>query len=162
MMTHRIRRATCGLIASIALTGWTAVQATEVPSWPDWMAGSWCGGHGETHVEEVWLRSGGGLMLGMSRTTDPYRNEFEHLRIELQGSHLVYQAQPQGRPAVPFTRGRHGPDFVEFDNPQHDFPQRIRYQREGDQLRAEISGPGRDGQTKSIPFHYRACALNGG
>lgn len=139
-----------------------AALAADSPSWPDWMAGSWCGARGEARIEEVWLRPAGGLMLGLSRTAAPRRSEFEHLRIEVQGGQLVYQAQPQGRPAVPFTAGRQGTDFVEFDNPKHDFPQRVRYQRDGDHLRAEISGPGRDGQRKVIGFDYRACALNGG
>ena len=136
--------------------------ATESMSWPEWLAGSWCGGRGETRTEEVWLRAQGGLMLGMSRTAGPRRTEFEGLRIETQNGQLVYQAQPQGRPGVPFTLSAQGADFVEFSNPQHDFPQRIRYQRQGEQLKAEISGPGRDGKPKTIPFDYRACALNAG
>lgn len=150
----------CARILSSALT--LSAAAAFAAEAPGWLAGSWCGGRGDTRIEEVWLRPGGGLMLGMSRTGGPRRTEFEHLRIETQGGTLVYQAQPQGRPAVPFTIGRQGADFVEFDNPQHDFPQRIRYQRQGDQLRAEISGPGRDGQLKTIAFDYRACPLNGG
>jgi hypothetical protein len=41
-----------------------------------------------------------------------------------------------------------------FENLEHDFPQRIEYQRDGDRLTATISGPGEDGEVQSISFGW--------
>ena len=44
-----------------------------------------------------------------------------------------------------------------FENPQHDFPQRIEYRRTGHALHAEIAGP-RQGKERVIAFDYELCA----
>lgn len=51
----------------------------------------------------------------------------------------------------------HGENWVVFENPQHDFPKRIEYRRDGTALKASISGPGDDGKILRIPFDYRRC-----
>lgn len=53
------------------------------------------------------------------------------------GSGFVVRAgQPEGRAATPFRLTSHGPNWARFENPTHDYPKTIRYQREGDRLRA--------------------------
>ena len=143
---------------------WPAVlQAQPVEAWPQWMAGSWCSLKGETRTEELWLAPAGGLMLGMSRSVNTRRTEFEHLRIEWREGALVYLAQPQGRPAVAFRESRREPQALTFGNPDHDFPKTIRYWREGPRLLAEIAGPaGPQGAERAIRFDYGPCPLNGG
>src|SRR5205809_205592 len=44
-----------------------------------------------------------------------------------------------GGPAVPFRLTAHGRTSATFDNPGHDFPQRIRYVRTGNMMVATIS-----------------------
>lgn len=136
-----------------------AARASE--PWPDWMAGSWCGSLGKARVEEIWLRPAGGLMLGMSRTVGMRGAQFELMRVQLQEGKPVLWAQPQGGTAVVFAMREQGAQHLEFHNPTHDFPQSIRYQREGERLLAEIAGTLPNGQLRRIRFEYQACALNG-
>ena len=61
-----------------------------------------------------------------------------------------------GRPTI-FSQAARGDGWIRFENPAHDFPNRIEYRRQGDRLRAYIAGPGRDGKQVKIPFEYRRC-----
>jgi hypothetical protein len=99
-------------------------------------------------------------MLGMGRTVSASGQrpaQFEFLRVELRDGVPTYLAQPQGVPAVAFRLIQSGDSSVRFENPAHDFPQRIEYRRNGSALRAEIAGP-RGGQERVIGFDYRPCA----
>lgn len=106
----------------------------------------------------------GGTMLGVSRTV---RNdtlvEFEHLQIAERGGHLVYIAQPSRQPRAEFTTRVASDTLVAFENPSHDFPQRIIYRRRGaDSLLARIEGT-MGGQARSVDFPYvRARCPAGG
>ena len=124
-----------------------------------WLSGHWCARSGEQLIEEYWLPAQGDLALGMSRTVEAGKTRsFEFLRIEHSGTVTNYVAQPQGRPATAFALSASGADWVRFENPQHDFPQRVEYGRTATGLHAEIAGPGRDGKETVIRFDYRACA----
>lgn len=108
---------------------------------------SWMSGHWQTtaangsRVEENWLDARGGVMLGISRTiSGDQLREFEFLRIQAGEDGVpAYLAQPGGQPAVPFRLTAHDATSATFDNPQHDFPQRIVYRRSGDTMIATIS-----------------------
>ena len=52
---------------------------------------------------------------------------------------LVYYGAPKGRARVAFAMLSSSPREIVFVNPHHDYPQRIRYWREGMDLYAEIS-----------------------
>lgn len=107
-----------------------------------WMSGRW-----ETEaangrwVEESWSDARGGVMLGVSRTVSGERlREFEFLRIQLGEDGVpAYLAQPGGQSPVAFRLSAHDATSATFDNPQHDFPQRIVYRRTGDTMVATIS-----------------------
>jgi hypothetical protein len=107
-----------------------------------WMSGHWetAAGNGPW-TEENWSDPRGGVMLGMSRTLNGDRlREFEFLRIQPgEDGVAAYLAQPGGQPAVPFRLTAHDATSATFDNPGHDFPQRIRYVRAGDTMVATIS-----------------------
>jgi len=107
-----------------------------------WLAGHWELEQQGTRTEEVWLAPGGGFMLGMNREARPDgKGSFEYLRIEPRKDGLVYLASPGGRAPTEFPLADLGERFVLFENPAHDFPQRIRYEltKEG-QLHARVSG----------------------
>lgn len=120
---------------------------------PAWLAGRWCtaeGARGRTC--EQWQPPAGGMMLGSSQTVKGGQTrEFEFLRIALDGDTAVYLAQPGGTPAVAF-RAVAGGEGVTFVNATHDYPQRIHYRVNGDELTAEISLA--DG-SKPMRFNYR-------
>ncbi len=149
------------LLAMIALTSAPGLQAEDADTakFPDWMSGHWCSLDASSQGDEYWLPAAGGLMIGLSRTvTAGSKTQFEFLRIELIDGVPTYLAQPQGRTATAFKRNDSGDDWIRFENPAHDFPQRIEYRREGKALHAKIAGRGKDGEEFSIPFEYRRCA----
>jgi Domain of unknown function (DUF6265) len=120
----------------------TARPATQTPiSVLSWMAGSWAGAAEGVEMEEHWTSPRGGCMLGLHRDVAKGRTVlFEFLRIEEQGGKLVYLASPKGAPPTPFTAVEVGPSRVVFENPTHDFPQRILYWRDGTDLVARVEG----------------------
>lgn len=100
-----------------------------------WMSGQWqTEAQNEDFTQEVWSEPRGGIMLGYSRSGRGERTrEFEFLRIQAGADGvLTYYAQPGGRPPVGFRLVAHDSTSATFENPQHDFPQRIRYERVGD------------------------------
>lgn len=106
-----------------------------------WMSGLWLAESAGRWTEESWSAPRGGVMLGHSRTgREDVLREFEFLRIAPGADGvLAYLAQPGGRPAVSFRLVARERTSATFENPQHDFPQRIRYVRDGDSLTATIS-----------------------
>jgi Domain of unknown function (DUF6265) len=124
------------------LLGATSLAVSAQPSLPTFVVGCWLGEHADSRRSsyEVWMAPKADRMLAISHTVLPTRTEFEFLRIERTSGNVDYVAQPQGRPPTRFRMTDSSATHAEFANPEHDFPQRIRYTREGDLLRAEISG----------------------
>jgi len=137
-----------GLFVSI-LTGCGSPASTDSkpPIHPcAWLAGTWRAvdeRDGRTIVTtEHWLDFTRFGSLAVSRTMiEDDEVFFEFLRIRTSRSATEYIAQPRGRsPGVAFKLVELGDQRAVFANPEHDFPQRIIYQREGDELRARIEG----------------------
>ncbi len=148
-----IRLATAIVIVLIG-----TVCAADTTSSLAWMSGRWCAAPGDEDVEELWLPPRGDMLLGMSRAVASSGTvAFEYLRIVETEGILHYVAQPGGRPPTSFRQTGSGTQWIRFENPDHDFPQRIEYRRDGDKLYAEIAGPGEDGKETVIPFDYRRC-----
>ncbi|MBJ7442514.1 MAG: hypothetical protein JHD35_26330 [Sphingopyxis sp.] len=106
-----------------------------------WMAGQWSREEGDRWTEESWTAPRGGVMLGHSRSGrgDSLR-EFEFLRIAAGADGApAYIAQPGGRAPVVFPLVRRDGMSATFENPAHDYPQRIHYVRGGDAMTATIS-----------------------
>lgn len=132
--------------------------ATAATGELDWLAGHWCGGRAERTINEVWLPEAGGALLGMSRTVRGGKMEsFEFMRLVPEGKDVGFHVQPNGLPATVFAITGRGEGSLVFENPAHDFPNRIEYRRDGDGLRATIAGPGRDGKKLEILFEYSRC-----
>jgi len=97
-----------------------------------WLGGAWVGTRGTggtTSIEERWSMPLGGAMLAVSRTVSRGRmSAFEFLRIVERDAGLVYIAQPGGRPATEFVLTELGKTRAVFENPRHDYPQRIVYE----------------------------------
>ena len=80
-------------------------------------------------------------MVGMNRVSDAASLLFfEHLRIEDADGAVVYTANPRGQQETHFARTSSGPQWIQFDNPDHDFPQTLRYERAGDRMTVTASG----------------------
>lgn len=106
-----------------------------------WLSGTWVLKNGGKTTEEHWRPLQGTTLLGSSHTYDDKRTQFvEHLRITAMRGTIAYIAMPDGadHPTVfPVTKIETG--CVEFENPQHDHPQRIRYEKTADGVTATIS-----------------------
>ncbi len=125
-----------------ALLAASPLAAAEKQAMPGWLAGAWeeAGAEGRW-ADEFWTPPRGDIMLGAARIG---RGEtlgiFEHSRIirKADGT-LAFVAQPFGRPPAEFPMVAAGELMIEFANPAHDYPQRVRYWREGDRLKARVS-----------------------
>ena len=106
-----------------------------------WLAGDWVREEGEHWTEESWTNPRGGVMLGHSRSgRGESLREFEFIRIARgDDGAIAYIAMPQGGAPVAFRLVRQERTRATFENPAHDFPQRIAYARDGDTLTATIS-----------------------
>lgn len=117
------------------------------PALPGWMAGCWEQRDGDRWVEECWMKPRGDIMLGNSRTGVGDRvTEWETMQIVLDQeagdgpvARMAFWAAPEGQKRTLFAWNPDSTPGVTFSNVAHDYPQRIRYWREGDVLNAEIS-----------------------
>jgi hypothetical protein len=123
-----------------------------------WLQGCWEGGSADETVEEFWAPPRGGSMVGMSRTVRGGELAgYELVVVRERDDRLVYIAHPSGQASAEFLSTSLSASRAIFENPQHDFPQRIGYERTGARLQAWIEGT-KDGHTRRIEFPYRRAA----
>jgi hypothetical protein len=120
------------------------------------LAGEWTATTAEGDVREAWGPPRGNAMLGTSHTVAGGRTLFfEYVRIEARSTGLVYLASPLGRhPPTAFALVESDRDRVVFENPEHDFPQRVVYERNGDRLDASIEGND-NGKVRTESWSYQ-------
>lgn len=125
------------LLLFLALTT-ASIQAQTLTDL-DWMSGYWTSSENGTTMEELWTPASGGMMLGLHRDVfGNGRSSFENIRIVQTAEGIVYLASPGGKPATPFTLKEVSAQKAVFENLEHDFPQRIIYSKEGNNLTARI------------------------
>ncbi|MEQ1818259.1 MAG: DUF6265 family protein [Terricaulis sp.] len=137
------------LIFLAALLSATSAFAEEPDSFT-WMRGCWRteapreAESGATFTE-VWIAPPGPTMFGYAyHEGEGQFQGWEQMRIERADGGAYFVAMPNGDPPVRFRWDGAG-DFngrgqvAEFVNPEHDYPQRVRYARANDQLTATIS-----------------------
>jgi Domain of unknown function (DUF6265) len=94
----------------------------------------------------------------MGRTVAKNR-ELEHEFLQIRqgpAGDLFYIAQPSGQKEATFNLTSLTDNTVVFENPEHDFPQKISYTLKPDgTLLATIEGPAPDGKPKVIEYLYQ-------
>jgi hypothetical protein len=152
----------------IALVGALAagLASAQAPASIDrlgWLAGCWAGERGERRFEEHWMAPRGGAMLGMGRTVrGEALAEYEHLLIREEAGVLVFTAKPSRQPQASFPAVSGGEGEIAFENPAHDFPQRVSYRRQADGgLLARIEGQ-QGGKARAVEFPMRRVACPAG
>jgi hypothetical protein len=154
-----MRAPVCNTLLATAL----AVAAAPARAADDplaWISGQWCGGNGDQRIEEFWLPAQGGGSVGLSRTIAGGRMiSFEFMRIANIDGKVSLLAQPGGAPATEFARTDGGEGWIRFGNPAHDYPQWLEYRRKGNQLVAQIGGPGAGGKEEVVTYRYERCPV---
>lgn len=136
----------------------TLSQATPNVGELGWLAGCWELNRTGRHITEQWMAPEGNTLMGMSRTVDNRNTtEYEFLLIREGTRGLDYVAKPSGQAEATFTSVRVSAEEVVFENPTHDFPTRIIYQRRPDGgLTAAIEGT-MNGHARRIEFPFTRC-----
>jgi hypothetical protein len=133
-----MKRRVSTIIAALLLALPAQGRAGELP---DWLTGEWVQKRDDRWTEEVWTLPRGGVMIGVGRTGRGEKlQSWEVMRIvrAADGS-LAFHGAPEGGPATIFPAIAEGVRDISFANPTHDYPQRIRYWREGRLLMAETA-----------------------
>lgn len=123
-----------------------------------WLTGCWAMSSPGVSIEEYWMPPRGGTMLGMSRTVrGDETTGFELVMIREVDGRLLYEAHPSGQAPAVFEATRSSVEAVTFENPRHDFPRRIVYNRVGaDSIRAVIDD-GADGRSMEFLYGRTGC-----
>ena len=119
-----------------------------------WLKGCWNSSHNGRTVTEHWLKPAGGTMLGISRTVAEGKTvEFEFMQIRQDANaEIRFIAKPSGQPEATFKLIKGSDREVIFENPQHDFPQRVIYRLQSDgSLLGRIEGVSK-GKEKAVDF----------
>ena len=145
----------------VLLSMLVAAGASSTIDQVSWLQGCWQLESGGRVVEEQWMAPRGGVMLGMGRTVrGGTLVEYESVILREQDGRLAYEAHPSGQPSAVFTSASVSGSTVIFENPTHDYPQRVGYQRDGDSLLAWIDGTA-NGKSRRVDFPYRRVACAG-
>ena len=154
------------MLTSFALfaSGCAAIKTDATPETPEaapsltslaWMTGVWISVDSDMETIEAWtIRSDRLAGVSLTRRGDQALM-VEHLLIEPTGAGgMVYLASPGGRqPPTAFHMETLEAQRVVFANPDHDFPQRIMYERRQDRLTATIEGE-RDGAIQRASWSF--------
>lgn len=126
--------------AALLLAGASPAQPEGVAAL-NWMAGHWSTEGAGAWTEESWAPPRGGVMLGTNLSgVGEQAGGFEFMRVASgKDGKISFWGSPGGQPPVEFKLVRSGPSEAVFENPAHDYPQRIRYWRDGKMLQAEVS-----------------------
>ena len=144
-----LRSSAALLLGALSLTA--TAQSSPMPTF---MVGCWTGEHAGSprYSYEVWMGPKAARMLGISQTVlraAPSSSFCELSASKQTSSNTLLNVRT---PPTRFRMSDASATHAEFANPEHDFPQRIRYSREGDLLRAELSG---GSPVRRIEFRFR-------
>ena len=143
--------AALALLAASTALAQTPPRVTSI----DWLAGTWIQETAQEKVTESWLGPANGIMVAANLTARANgRRSFEFLRIAETPDGFSYYASPGGKAPVEFRLKDLSERRVVFENAAHDFPQRVLYWREGEQLVARIEGSLK-GEQRSEEWRFR-------
>jgi hypothetical protein len=144
------------LLTTLILAAPTASAQTV----PAWMAGYWLSCANGEQVSETWTAGGDMLLLGVGITRAQDGVRFEVMRVAKGSTGAIsLYSSPEGAPPTEFALKSQGADRAVFENAAHDFPQRIIYARDGQDLTARIEGK-MQGRDESVDWRYAPAMLN--
>ena len=123
-----------------------------------WLSGQWVGNDGPTRNEQHFMKPGDGVMLGMRRSMSPRRGadtEFMRIVAEPNGS-IVYYGQPMGiSTVVGYKLVESGDNMAVFASNEVAYPQRITFNRYGNNVVVAFEGPDGNGGTRSFRWTWK-------
>jgi len=126
-----------------------------------WLAGCWRMDDGRREMDEQWMAPAGNAMLGMNRSLrDGEFRGYELLILKPDSGRLIYEAHPSGQAPAQFASSHVSDSLLVFENPAHDFPQKLEYHRSGaDSILARVFGSVDDPEPAfEVPLGRIACA----
>ena len=146
------------ILLALCVLGSFSNAGAQTPSIKDvaWLQGCWELREGDRLVEERWMPPRAGSMLGVGRTTRGAKLiEHEYIVLAERDGRLAYEAHPSGQATTTFMSQPITGREVVFEDPAHDFPQRVGYKSTGPgQMRAWVEGTS-NGKARRIEFPYR-------
>ena len=142
----------------------SAQSASEIVDSLSWMAGCWMNETPNRIVEENWMRPAGASMMAVNRSVSNGRTvAYEFIQIrEVAPDTLAFIAMPSGQKGAAFRLKRTDYHEVVFENPTHDFPQRISYRLvAADSLVGRIEG-NVNGAERGVDFPFKRVECRGG
>ncbi len=145
-------------LSCLAVAG--LATAAEPPATAEdfaFLAGCWASEGREPGSGEQWTQPAGGTLLGTARTVENGRTvatEFLQIRQNDDGS-IDFVALPSGQEMAAFRLISMTDAQVTFENPEHDFPQRIMYRLPKDDLLVGRIEGTIDGRERSAEFPMR-------
>jgi hypothetical protein len=134
------------LLLAVLLGAVTGARQDDRVARLKWMSGCWVRATPRFTMEEQWTVPRGGTMFGIGRTTRRLVSadsvsEHEFTQIHAVNGKLIFSAHPSGQQPADFTESELTDSSVVFSNPQHDFPQNVRYMKgRADSLYAAVDG----------------------
>jgi hypothetical protein len=148
-------------VLSALVTSCAGVAIATAAATPDlsWLSGYWLSCTNNREVTENWSDARGGIWIGLGITVAQQRSTWEFMRIQQVDGSWVLHSEPRGQAPTDFTAIELSATRALFENLQHDYPQRVIYQREGAKLHARIEGSVA-GKPRSSDWLYDAAPLN--
>jgi hypothetical protein len=131
-------------ISIIVFCCWTIQQKNEIKR-AEWLVGTWENKTKKGSIYETWVKGSDSELLGKSYMLNNKDTVvFETVKLVQEKNNLFYiptvKDQNKSLP-VRFTLIKSSDKLLVFENPKHDFPQKISYTKINiDSLIAEISG----------------------
>ena len=127
------------LLTALALFPALALGGDSDSGELSWLVGCWV--TADKSAQEVWVVDSERSLAGFSVAINDNKVGFyEVLSIkQSQDGSWTYTAYPSGQASASFSAVEITENSVVFANPDHDYPQEIRYEREDNRLYATIS-----------------------
>ena len=111
-----------------------------------WLLGDWEKTDSLGTLKEIWVIKDDSTFVGQSYYIQNKKDTLHNEQIELiqDGEHLIYSATVKGEnndTAIPFQMTKDEDSLLVFENPKHDYPQKIQYKLfKNNSLVATVSG----------------------
>lgn len=111
-----------------------------------WLLGEWEKSDSLGILKETWISKDDSTFVGQSYYFQNKKDTFHDEQIELvqDGEHLIYKTTVKGEnndAPIPFQMTKDEDSLLVFENPKHDYPQKIQYKLLKDgSLIATVSG----------------------